>query len=70
MQALTLEGDKIRSLITRDKVVGVLRPDFFCFDPLYNFVISDADCNSIIVFSPEGNLIGRKEKRMLNWRFG
>ena len=63
MLVLTLEGDKLHSLITRGEGMDVLSPFFFCFDSLNNFVISDCDSNSIRVFSPEGNLlhtIGRR----------
>ena len=63
MLVLTLEGDKLHSLITRGEGMDVLRPYFFCFDSLNNFVISDLESYSIRVFSPEGNLlhtIGRK----------
>ena len=54
---LTLEGDKLRSLITCVDGMDVLEPWFFCLDPLNNFVISDYESHSIRVFSPEGNLI-------------
>ena len=57
MFVLTLEGDKLHSLITCGEGVGVLRPFFFCLDPLNNFVISDNDPHSIRVFFPEGNLL-------------
>ena len=60
---LTLEGDKLHSLITCGDRMDVLEPWFFCLDPLNNFVLSDSDSHSIRVFSPEGNLlhtIGRK----------
>ena len=63
---LTLEGDKLHSLITCGEGMDVLRPFFFCSDPLNNFVLSDLDSHSIRVFSPEGNLlhtIGRKGHR-------
>ena len=35
----------------------VLRPLFFCLDPLNNFVLSDCESHSIRVFSPQGNLL-------------
>ena len=54
---LTLEGDKLHSLITCGEGMDVLRPYFFCLDPLNNFVLSDYKTNSIRVFSPEGNLL-------------
>ena len=57
MLVLTLEGDKLHSLITRGEVMDVLRPWFFCFDPLNNFVLSDEESHSIRVFCPEGNLL-------------
>ena len=57
MLVLTLEGDKLHSLITRGEGMDVLDPWFFCLDPLNNFVLSDPQSNSIRVFSPEGNLL-------------
>ena len=54
---LTLDGDKLHSLITRGEGRDVLRPLFFCLDPLNNFVLSDYKSHSIRVFSPEGNLL-------------
>ena len=54
---LTLEGDKLHSLITCGEGMDVLDPLFFCFDPLNNFVLSDYKSHSIRVFSPEGNLL-------------
>ena len=54
---LTLEGDKLHSLITCGEGMDVLNPWFFCLDTLNNFVISDRDSHSIRVFSPEGNLL-------------
>ena len=59
MHVLTLEGDKLHSLITRGEGMSVLRPQFFCLDPLNNFVIGDDESHSIRVFSPEGNLLHR-----------
>ena len=64
IHVLTLEGEKLHSLITRGKGMDVLEPNFFCLDPLNNFVLSDYKSHSIRVFSPEGNLlhtIGREE---------
>ena len=61
MYVLTLEGDRLHSLITCGEEITVLEPQLFCLDPLNNFVISDN--HSIRVLSPEGNLlhkIGRK----------
>ena len=63
MLVLTLEGVKLRSLITCGRGMDVKDPYFFCLDPLNNFVISGSNSHSIRVFSPEGNLlhtIGRK----------
>ena len=57
LHILTLEGDKLHSLITCGEGMDVLVPFFFCFDPLNNFVLSDCDSHSIRVFSPEGNLL-------------
>ena len=54
---LTLEGDKLHSLITRGKGMDVSFPWFFCLDALNNFVLSDHESHSIRVFSPEGNLL-------------
>ena len=57
MLVLTLEGDLLHSLITRGDGMDVLRPFFFCFDSINNFVISDFASHSICVFSPGGNLL-------------
>ena len=57
LHVLTLEGDKLQSLITCGEEMDVLRPYFFCLDPLNNFVFSDHESHSIRVFSPEGNLL-------------
>ena len=57
MFVLTLEGDMLHSLITCGFRMDVLRPNFFCQDPLNNFVLSDCLSHSIRVFSPEGNLL-------------
>ena len=61
---LTLEGDKLYSLIPCGGGMDVFYPLFFCLDPLNNFVLSDMNSHSMCVFSPEGNLlhtIGREE---------
>ena len=57
MLVLTLEGDKLHSLITCGEGMDVLEPYFFCLDPLNNFVISDGESHSFRVFSPEGHLL-------------
>ena len=57
LHVLTLEGDKLHSLITCGEGMDVLYPWFFCLDPLNNFVLSDYNSHSICVFSPEGNLL-------------
>ena len=57
LHVLTLEGDKLHSLITRGRGMDVLDPFFFCLDPLNNFVLSDLRSHSIRVFSPEDNLL-------------
>ena len=57
LHVLTLEGDKLHSLITCGEGMDVIYPDFFCFDSLNNFVLSDYKSHSIRVFSPEGNLL-------------
>ena len=57
IHVLTLEGDKLHSLITCGKGMDVFRTDFFCLDPLNNFLISDYDSHTIRVFSPEGILL-------------
>ena len=54
---LTLEGDKLHSLITCGEGMDVSYPTYFCLDPLNNFVLSDYNSHSIRVFSPEGNLL-------------
>ena len=59
MLVLTLEGDMLHSLITSGEGMDVLFPQFFCLDPFNNFVLSDIA--SIRVFSPEGNLLQRRE---------
>ena len=64
MHILTLEGDKLHSLITHGRGTDISQPSFFCLDPLGNFVISDKTCgivcdigyySRICVFSPKGN---------------
>ena len=75
MHVLTLEGDRLHSLITRREGMDVLEPNFFCFDSLNNFVLSDIQSHSIRVFSPEGNLlhtIGREghQQGMFHHPFG
>ena len=57
MHVLTLEGDKLHSLITRGEGMDVSYPNFFCLDPLNNFMISYYGSHSMCVFSPEGNLL-------------
>ena len=57
MFVLTLEGDKLHSLIPCGEGMDLLHPHFFCLDSHNNFVISDYDSHSIRVFSPEGNLL-------------
>ena len=54
---LTLEGDKLHSLITCGEGMDVLHPEYFCLDPLNNFVLNDYESDSIRVFSQEGNLL-------------
>ena len=54
---LTLEGDKLHSLITRGEGMNLICPFCFCLDHLANFIISDFMSHSIRVFSPEGNLL-------------
>ena len=56
IHVLTLEGDKLHSLISCG------HPWFFCLDPLNNFVISDDESHSIRVFSPQGNLLHTIER--------
>ena len=57
MLVLTLEGDKLHSIITREEGMDRSNPRFFCFDSLNNFVLSDGMSHSIRIFSPEGNLL-------------
>ena len=54
---LTLEGDKLHSIIACGDGAYVLDPELCCLDPLNNFVLSDWEPDSIRVFSPEGNLL-------------
>ena len=75
IHVLTLEGDKLHSLITRGEGMDVSEPYFFSFDSLNNFVISDSESHSIRVFSPEGKLlhtIGREghQPGMFYWPVG
>ena len=49
IHVLTLEGDKLHSLITCGEGMDVLGPWFFCLDPLNNFVLSDQESHSIRV---------------------
>ena len=57
MHVLTLEGDKLHSLITCGVGMDLLSPLNFCLDSLHNFVFSDSNTHAIRVFSPEGNLL-------------
>ena len=57
MHVLTLEGDKLHSLINYEEWTVVKSQSFFCLDALNNFVISDLRSHLIRVFSPEGNLL-------------
>ena len=58
LHVLTLEGDKLLSVIPCREGIDVLNsPRFFCLDALNNFVLSDPNSHSIRVFSPEGNLL-------------
>ena len=57
LHVLTLEGEKLYSLVTCGEGMDVSDPIFFCFDPLNNFVISDEGAHSIRIFSQEGNLL-------------
>ena len=57
LHVLTLEGDKLHSLITLGEGMDVFEPRFFCLDPLNNFVISDSLSHAIRVFSPESDLL-------------
>ena len=57
MHVLTLEGDKIRSLIACSERMDKFDPLFFCLDPLNNIIVGDQDNHLIHVFSPEGKLL-------------
>ena len=57
IHVLTLEGNKLHSLITCGEGMDVLRPFFFCLVPLDNFVLRDYKSHSIRVFSTKGNLL-------------
>ena len=62
MHVLTLEGDKLHSLITHGEWNDVKSYLFFCLDTFNNFVISNFYSHSISVFSPEGNLLHTVER--------
>ena len=75
MLVLTLEGDKLHSLITCGRGMDVSSPFFFCLDPLNNFVLSDHQFHSVCIFSPEGNLLhtirsDEHERGRLSWPKG
>ena len=53
----TLNGDKIRSIISRGEGLQLSNPLFFCLDANANIVVSDYDNDSIKVFTPEGEFI-------------
>ena len=57
MHVLTLEGDMLHSFITCGEGADAMGPWFFCLDPLNNFILSDYRSYSILVFSPEYNLL-------------
>ena len=57
LHVLTLEGDKLYSLIPCGERMDVLGPWYFCLDPLNNLVLGERKFHSIRVFSPEGNLL-------------
>ena len=57
MHVLTLEEDKLRSLVASGEGMDMLYPYFFCVDLLNNFIINHRDIHSVRVFSPEGNLL-------------
>ena len=57
MLVLSIEGDMLRSLISRGQGMDVLRPWFFCLDRNNNIVISDKGTHCIRVFSPAGDLL-------------
>ena len=57
IQVLTLDGDKLQSLITCGRGNGLINPTSFCFDSMNNFVICDFRTNSIHIFSPNGMLL-------------
>ena len=66
VHVLTLEGDRLHSLLIYGERMHVSCPPKFCLDPLGNFVLSDIRTRSIRVFSPQGNLlhtIGREGDR-------
>ncbi|KAI6650526.1 hypothetical protein LOD99_7577 [Oopsacas minuta] len=49
MHVLTLEGDKLHSIIKCGLGRNLSNPYFFCLDPLNNLVISDNDAGVIRV---------------------
>ena len=55
----TLNGDKIRSILSLGEGLQLSNPMFFCLDPNANIVVSDNDNHSIQVFTPEGELLHR-----------
>ena len=59
----TLEGEKLRSMITNGVGMQVVRAYFFCLDGENNIIISDHSDHKIKVFSEEGNLIHSIGKR-------
>ena len=72
MHVLTVEGDKLYSIITIGEGMDVLYSLFFCFDPLNNIIHSDRRSHSIRIFSPEGNLlhtIGREGHQLGMFRY-
>ena len=57
IHVLTLEGEKLHSLINSGRRMDELISQFFCLDSLDNFVISDNRNHSIRIFSPRGKLL-------------
>ena len=57
VHVFSLNGDKIRSFISRNKENLVEMAFFFCLDSHGNIVISDYSAHDIKVFSPEGELL-------------
>ena len=64
MLVLTLEGDKLNSLITCGRGMDVLDPYNFCLDSLNNFVICDPEPYLVCVFSQEGNILHKIERKV------